>query len=637
MNLISLIHSNPNQDAVTQALSREYFHKAKEAYSENEIAEARSFLEKALIETPQDNEALALLAEIDLVQGKLRSAIRASLACLLLDRSNTKSQQVFDCALQKRSGLRLRLDFNQITPPEQWPKVSLCMIVKNEEKHLADCLASVGDFCSEMIIVDTGSTDRTIEIAKEYGAIIRTFDWVDDFAAARNASIQEASGDYIFILDADERILPEDLVRLKWMAACRQADVYFCKSVDAGEHQPDPTNPPYDVMRMFRNGLGLQFESPLHHTIIPSAIRSGLRMAYTNLSIQHFGYSLSEGDWEKKNRRNLDVLEKAIARDEEDYLSRITRAMILYNLGQVEDAINEFTQVIPRLPDEYIPTPALSSVYTSLVENAINSSDLSMLELVINHAIVDFPDHSRLLTLLGDVILNIFGNPYLAAGLLQRAEISVAETGAAEPFEVKQTRLQLLARCCLLQGMQMQGKAYYLQATPDQRGESLRCRAQNKAQQGSWRAAADDLAGAMLLDGPAPGDYVDAAVCEYMAQNLNVCIQYCDLELVINPRLHKAFHVKAMALQGQGRVEDAHLWFIKAMILSPQNETTKKHLQQTSNLLNMDWREAIRKQGLDWAAEGQLDWAEHALDLTSSIAPDKESEQVLARIRKEKQ
>jgi len=81
---------------------------------------------------------------------------------------------------------------------------SLAMIIKNEEARIADALTSVSSFCDELIVVDTGSTDRTIEIAQQCGAQVSEFEWIDDFSAARNASFQRCSGDWIFWMDADD-------------------------------------------------------------------------------------------------------------------------------------------------------------------------------------------------------------------------------------------------------------------------------------------------------------------------------------------------------------------------------------------------------------------------------------------------
>lgn len=82
--------------------------------------------------------------------------------------------------------------------------ISLCMIVKNEEKVLSKCLESVQGIVDEIIIVDTGSTDKTLDVAKKYTDKIYYFDWISDFSAARNESLKYANSDYILILDADE-------------------------------------------------------------------------------------------------------------------------------------------------------------------------------------------------------------------------------------------------------------------------------------------------------------------------------------------------------------------------------------------------------------------------------------------------
>ena len=93
--------------------------------------------------------------------------------------------------------------------------LSLCMITKNEEKNLSRCLDSIKDIVDEIIIVDTGSTDKTVEIAKSYGAHIYHYDWNNDFSKARNVSLQKATKDWILVLDADEVLPYEEGLKLK--------------------------------------------------------------------------------------------------------------------------------------------------------------------------------------------------------------------------------------------------------------------------------------------------------------------------------------------------------------------------------------------------------------------------------------
>ena len=105
------------------------------------------------------------------------------------------------------------------------PKISLCMIVKNEEEMLPECLESIDGLVDEIILVDTGSTDKTIEIAQEYGAKIHHFPWINDFAAARNESVRLASGEYLLILDADERLYEFDRTAFDKAMECADFNV----------------------------------------------------------------------------------------------------------------------------------------------------------------------------------------------------------------------------------------------------------------------------------------------------------------------------------------------------------------------------------------------------------------------------
>ena len=86
------------------------------------------------------------------------------------------------------------------------PTLSLAMIVKNEEKNLGHCLASVKDLVDEMVVVDTGSTDGTVALAESFGARLGHFPWTGDFAAARNESLRLSTGDWVLVLDADEAV-----------------------------------------------------------------------------------------------------------------------------------------------------------------------------------------------------------------------------------------------------------------------------------------------------------------------------------------------------------------------------------------------------------------------------------------------
>lgn len=120
-------------------------------------------------------------------------------------------------------------------------KFSLCMIVKNESAVLANCLDSLKDIMDEIIIVDTGSTDNTKEIAEQYTPYVYDFEWKDDFAAARNFAFSKASGDYIYSADADEVLDRENQNKLKNLKRAMMPEVEIVQMVYVTEQINHPT------------------------------------------------------------------------------------------------------------------------------------------------------------------------------------------------------------------------------------------------------------------------------------------------------------------------------------------------------------------------------------------------------------
>ena len=127
--------------------------------------------------------------------------------------------------------------------------LSACLIVKNEEQRLPQCLESLRSLADEIIIVDTGSSDRTISIAKKYQARVFHFDWCDDFSRARNYAIAQAKGKWILVIDADEVLEQSAIATLQEVM---QRD--DCLAVNLLRSEIDAKQAPYSlVLRLFRN------------------------------------------------------------------------------------------------------------------------------------------------------------------------------------------------------------------------------------------------------------------------------------------------------------------------------------------------------------------------------------------------
>ncbi|MCG6136883.1 MAG: tetratricopeptide repeat protein [Nostoc sp. LLA-1] len=139
-------------------------------------------------------------------------------------------------------------------------KLSLCMIVKNEETTLPKCLSSVQNVVDEMVILDTGSSDRTVYIAQECGAKLYHFQWCNDFSAARNAALKYVTGDWILVLDADETLTPSIVPQIKSVIESEEYLLLNLVRQEVGAEQS-----PYSlVSRLFRNHPEIRFERPYH-------------------------------------------------------------------------------------------------------------------------------------------------------------------------------------------------------------------------------------------------------------------------------------------------------------------------------------------------------------------------------------
>ncbi len=198
-------------------------------------------------------------------------------------------------------------------------RVSLCMIVKNEEESLGACLESARTFVDEICIVDTGSTDSTLEIARAHGARLKTIDWPDDFAEARNHSIDMATGDWILVLDADERLRPGQEAEL---AACVDHPRTIAAFQRITNHGDEGKMVSCLILRLFRNLPEHRFEGAIHEQIIPTILKSGerlgLRVQEECLDIDHYGYTQALRVSKDKDRRDRFHFERALEKAPDD-------------------------------------------------------------------------------------------------------------------------------------------------------------------------------------------------------------------------------------------------------------------------------------------------------------------------------
>lgn len=215
--------------------------------------------------------------------------------------------------------------------------LSLCMITKNEEKNIKRCLESVKNIVDEIIIVDTGSTDNTIEIAKSYGANIYNYDWNNDFSEARNISLEKATKDWIIVLDADEELPYEEGLKLKNTINTSKMEGLFLRLDNIIE---DKNLGDAVVLRVFKNNPNYRFRGKMHEQVIFSIeeVSGNGKIQPTNIKIIHYGYDPNVCDIDKKKKRNLSILESYPEEDRDGYF--------YYSLGNEYARIRDYNKAI---------------------------------------------------------------------------------------------------------------------------------------------------------------------------------------------------------------------------------------------------------------------------------------------------
>jgi tetratricopeptide (TPR) repeat protein len=245
------------------------------------------------------------------------------------------------------------------------PLLTAALIVRDEAGALARCLASIRPVVDEIVVVDTGSQDDSPAVAEEYGAIVVHRPWDDDFAAARNAGLDRATGEWILYIDADEHLAPVDRDHVERELADRDRHVAYRVRLRALAGYT-----PYWEYRLWRNRPDVRFAGVIHETPLPDLERIAeaehLTVGYADLVLDHDGYG---GDQAAKHRRNLPLLEAEVRRRPHrtylwNHLARIHLA-----LGDDEAARANWDRAITVVRERGVDLPEDCLSYVDLVEH----------------------------------------------------------------------------------------------------------------------------------------------------------------------------------------------------------------------------------------------------------------------------
>ncbi len=341
-------------------------------------------------------------------------------------------------------------------------RISQCMIVKNEEKNIEKALTWGKDLMWEQIVVDTGSTDKTVEIAAKLGAKIYHFPWVDDFAAAKNYAIEQALGDWIAFLDADEYMTPDEAGKIKQFllsSECRRYD-----GVSTGWQQLDEDGNIFSSatqVRFFRNHADIRYRRRIHEQLV-SLKGQQLRIAdaVRSVSIFHTGYQKSALTEKKKNGRNVRLIKEELKEHPDDYEMLGYLGDEYYVDQEMKEAMHYYRRAIACMPEKIAEYDQRSAVtftrlLTILTEGETASS--SEAETIYRKAVMLLPQEADFDYIIGRYFA-VSKEARKAIAHLENAIAKLTTYGCSNKALLLAANLRdafdILVRCCYEAGEQ---------------------------------------------------------------------------------------------------------------------------------------------------------------------------------------
>ncbi len=264
--------------------------------------------------------------------------------------------------------------------------LSICMIVKNEEKNLVALLPQLQQLDCELCIVDTGSHDRTPQLIQQYTGTCPTFDWCDDFSKARNYSLTLATKNSVLWLDGDDRLHDQTLTQLKILCDNPVKKAYACIIENPREGMSEPER--FRQLRIFPNNQGLEFTGVIHEELRTACYAKGVSIVDSEITIEHTGYYYAS-DRLEKTERNYQLLKKEYDKNNDDLFVVMEYGNALYQKKQYESAIAVYEEGYsnPRAEKNthaYITLPLLIGNTYEILGNKIKALEWFEISMITN-------------------------------------------------------------------------------------------------------------------------------------------------------------------------------------------------------------------------------------------------------------
>lgn len=305
--------------------------------------------------------------------------------------------------------------------------ISVCIIAKNEEKHIEECLKHLHPYNLEIILVDTGSTDHTVEIAKRYTDKIYHFDWCNDFSAAKNYAMEKASHDWILSLDCDEYVEVLDINELQ---KCMRQFPRSAGRILIRNRFTEKGQITFEQVRVSRfiNRKYYHFEGAVHEQLVPIPVRfkTPAKCVYNApITVLHVGYDGSEEEMQEKSRRNICLLEKELESQGAD-------PYLYYQLGQSYRKLHDYQNAC-----HYFDLGLAMDVDPSLdyVQTMVESYGYTLLDLNRNQDALNLTGVYDIFAKRADFIF-LMGLIYMNNGLFDKAICEFQKATTMEEFAI---------------------------------------------------------------------------------------------------------------------------------------------------------------------------------------------------------
>lgn len=280
--------------------------------------------------------------------------------------------------------------------------LSVCLVVKNEEKYLLRCLKSIADVADEIVVVDTGSIDRTVEIARQFSDKVFSVKWRDNFSTARNYALGKATGEWILFLDGDEELTAESAGIIREKLLNNDCEGYLIKVLNYYSAGNQVEIAPDVVFRMFRNKKDYRYSGAIHEQVCENimALNPSAKIEIAeDICIIHYGYLPEEISAKSKVERNTKLLLKAVKKNPNSLLDRFHLGVEFFRDNQMDKALAEFLFVADKADLQAVYVPKLLRYITKC--HYLMGNLESALQFIDDVWIKLYPEHGDLYYLKG--------------------------------------------------------------------------------------------------------------------------------------------------------------------------------------------------------------------------------------------